>query len=128
MWRWGVWDGVGVMGRVVLVVTGLVVALLAGWFAVVQWEQADRVATVVSALGAVAAVGVAVWAVLRGPSVSGGLVRASRTGKAVSGRGGSANAGVRAARSRWSRLIVADRTGDADSSDGGDANTGVRLD
>jgi hypothetical protein len=120
-------DGVGVMGRVVLVVTCLVVGLLAGWFAMAQWEQANRVATVTSALGAVAAVGVAVWAVLRGSSVPGKLVRASRTGKAISGRQGSANTGVRVARGRSGR-VVADRTGDADSSGGGDANTGVRLD
>ncbi len=40
-------------GRVVLVVTLLVVAGLGVWFALAQWNQANRAATMSSALGAV---------------------------------------------------------------------------
>ncbi|MDQ3886022.1 MAG: hypothetical protein M3308_03155 [Actinomycetota bacterium] len=115
------------VGRAALVMTCLVVAGLGVWFAVAQWEQASRMATVASALGAVAAVGVAVWAALRGP-VGGrwGSVRVSDTGKATAGRGGQANTGVRG-KVAGTRVRVK-RTGDADASGGGDANTGFRPD
>lgn len=47
-------------------VTCLLVSGLGGVFTVTQWDRASRIATVVSALAAVAAVGVAVWAAISG--------------------------------------------------------------
>ncbi|ALG08752.1 hypothetical protein [Kibdelosporangium phytohabitans] len=109
-------------GRVVLILTCLVVAGLGTWFVLAQWDVANRVATVSSALGAVAAVGVAIWAALR--TTSGNSVRASRTGNATArGSGSSANTGVRV--SGASGALRADRTGEATASGGGSANTGV---
>lgn len=58
--------------RVALVVTCVVVAGLAVVFGVVQWDRANRIAVVVSALAAVAAVGVAVWAALPNRSLARG--------------------------------------------------------
>jgi hypothetical protein len=55
------------------------------------WEQANRWATSISAVAAVAATGVAVWAAL--PGASRGL-RASRTGSATVHGTGTANTGV----------------------------------
>jgi len=99
----------------------LVVAGLGVWFVLAQWDVANRAATVSSALGAVAAVGVAIWAALRG--AGGSSVRATRTGNATARREGSANTGIRSAKQSGRR--TADRTGDATASDGGSANTGV---
>lgn len=110
------------MGRVVWVVTCLVVAGLGVWFSQAKWDDANKVAAVLSALGAVAAIGVAIWAALR--TSSSGSVRVSRTGKATAS-GGAANTGFRGESSGGQ--IRVERTGDAES-DGGDANTGVRID
>jgi hypothetical protein len=124
-------------GRVALVVTLFVVAGLAGWFAVARRDDANKIATVVSALGSLAAVGVAVWTVLRSSSGQSAQVtsptavppvEASRTGKATSGRGGVANTGVRAKAAKVKGPVRAARTGDADASGGGTANTGIHLD
>lgn len=106
--------------RVVLVVTCAVVAVFAVVFAVLQWEQANRIATAVASLAGLAAVGVTVWAALPG---SGAKVRVSNTGKATA-HGGSAVTGVMGPATGE---IVVDRTGDADASDGGEATTGIRL-
>nr|WP_052478710.1 hypothetical protein [Kibdelosporangium sp. MJ126-NF4]CEL20161.1 hypothetical protein [Kibdelosporangium sp. MJ126-NF4]CTQ97386.1 hypothetical protein [Kibdelosporangium sp. MJ126-NF4] len=108
-------------GRVILILTCLVVAGLGGWFVLAQWDVANRAATVSSALGAVAAVGVAIWAALR--TNTGNTVRASRTGNATARRNGSANTGVRLGEA--SGRVRADRTGDATASDGGSATTGI---
>jgi hypothetical protein len=116
------------VGRVVLVVTSGVVAGLATWLAAASWDQASRVATVASALAAVAAVGVAVWAAVRGPAAGSGSVKVSDTGTAVAGRQGLANTGARMRRWAGVGRVRAQHTGDAVASDGGDTNTGVRLD
>jgi hypothetical protein len=108
-------------GKTALVVTCLVVTASTGWFAVAQWDQASRVATVASAVAAIAAVGVAVWAALRA-NPGEADVRVSRTGDATS-RGGSANTGVRGA--TRGRISVS-RTGVAHAT--GEANTGADLD
>ena len=68
--------------RAVLLVTLLVVAGLLAWFAVTKWDSASKVATIVSALAAVATVGVAAWAALPAPAGARD-VSASRTGKAT---------------------------------------------
>lgn len=113
------------------VVTCAVVAGLGVWFAVAKWDQADKVATVVSALGAVAAVGVALWTALRGsPGQAGGTggVRLSGAGKAAAtGPGSSAVSGVRAKAGGPGSVEVRD-TGDAKASGGGSAVSGVHLD
>ncbi|TDQ00688.1 hypothetical protein [Labedaea rhizosphaerae] len=106
--------------RIALFVTCAVVLALGVTFVFVSTDAGNRLATIVSALGAVAAVGVAVWAALlerpRGVVVSG-------TGKATAGPSGTANSGYRGPANE--SLEVRD-TGDA-SGDGG-ANTGVQID
>jgi hypothetical protein len=107
--------------RVVITVTCVVLAGLCAAFAVVRWEHANRIATVASALAAVAAVGVAVWAALPGTATG---PRVSRTGTATAmGLGSCANTGV--AGPTTHDAAVATRTGSAEATDGGRANTGV---
>lgn len=72
--------------RVALVVTCVVVVGLAVVFGLVQWDRANRIAVVVSALAAVAAVGVAVWAALPSRSPGRGAVQQA------AGQPGAANA------------------------------------
>lgn len=81
--------------RVALVASGVVVAVLAVLFLVLEWDDANKIATSVSALAGVAAVGVAVWAAW--PVVAEGRsgVRVSRTGKATAGPGGGRTQGSR---------------------------------
>lgn len=112
------------MGRVVLIVTLFAVSALGVWIAVVTWDEANKIAVVTSALAAVAAVGVAVWAALRGAR-STSSIDVSRTGDAVSTGGGRANTGFRGKARRTSSVRVRD-TGRAEA-DGGDANTGVQA-
>jgi hypothetical protein len=112
--------------RMVLLVTVLAVAGLLAWLSVVKWDSASKIATVVCALGAVAAVGVALWAALPAAQWTKDIL-ASRTGKAVARGGGSATTGVRAPGGGSGGPIRADRTGDAEA-DGGDATSGIRLD
>jgi hypothetical protein len=111
--------------RVVLLVTCLVVAGLGGMFVLTQWDRVNRIATVLSALAAVAAVGVAVWAAL--VSGSGPAVRVVNTGPATAGHGGRATSGLTGSVSALLGPIDVDGTGNADASGGGDATTGVHL-
>ncbi len=113
--------------RVTLLITSLVVAGLLVWLLVVRWDNANKIAAVVSALAAVAAVGVAVWAALPS-SVANGGARASRTGKAIARRKSNAISGIVSNTRKATGQLEADRTGDADASDGADATSGVRLD
>jgi hypothetical protein len=110
--------------RVVLAVTCLLVAGLGGVFAVVAWDRTSRIATAVSALAAVAAVGIAVWAALPRPG-SRSTVRVSNTGKATATGGGAAVSGVRGSAARAPERVEVDHTGDARASGGGDAVSGV---
>jgi hypothetical protein len=110
------------VGRVVLLVTCLVVAVLAAVLAVLQWQQANKIATVVMAMAGVAAVGVGVWAGLSRPA--GPSVRVSRTGPATSGPGGRAISGAAGPLANLGSVEV-DQTGAADASGGGKAVTGV---
>jgi hypothetical protein len=112
---------------VVLLVTGLVVAALGGVFAVTQWDTADRLATVLSALAAVAAVGISVWAAL--PAAGRGTsVRVVGSGKAVAGAGGTAVTGASGPAGSAPHQVDVQNTGDADASNGGDATSGARWD
>lgn len=115
------------IGRVVLIVSAVVVAALGGWFAVARWDDANKVAAILSALGAVAAVGVTVWAALRVPPSRKSLV-VSDTGRAVAGSGGRAITGISGAPDGVDGPVRVERTGDADATGGGDAVTGVHQD
>ncbi|OKJ42344.1 hypothetical protein [Streptomyces sp. CB01580] len=108
-------------GRIALIVTCLSVAVLGIWLTVVRWDDASKVATVVSALGAVAAVGVAIWATLQTPPTRGPVV-VSRTGRATARSGGRAITGL-TGRADGAGSVRVEHTGDAESS-GGDAITG----
>jgi hypothetical protein len=117
-------------GRLTIIVTCVVVAGLTGSFAFLQWDQASRLATVVAALAAVAAVGVAVWAALRGTGSSIAGIEARGTGDAIVNSGGNANTGVKAgADSEAPRAqdIRAIDTGRASATRHGRANTGIDL-
>ncbi len=108
------------VGRTVLLLTCLAVVGLGAWFAVARWDDANKIAAFASALGAVAAVGIAIWAALRTSATNHVVVRA--TGRAEAKRRGSANSGVRGA-------IGSVRVQDTGCSvaDGGDANSGAHL-
>jgi hypothetical protein len=108
------------VGRIVLYVTCAAVAVLCGGFALLNWDIAVRWATVIAAVAAVAAIGVAVWATIRGPSG----VQASNTGSATVGPGGKANTGIRGK----VESAKVNNTGDAKAGKDGEANTGITLD
>jgi hypothetical protein len=110
--------------RLVVLITCLAVAVLGVIFAVSQWEQASRIATVVSALTAVAALGVAVWTGL-GPAQA-KAVRAVDTGNARTRRGRAAVTGVSGSAAKVRGTVEAKNTGDAESDDG-DAVSGIQL-
>jgi hypothetical protein len=95
--------------------------------AVARWEDANKVASVASALGAVAAVGVAVWAALRTQPPCKSLT-VSDTGVATADSGGQAVSGVSGKANRVDGPIRVTRTGDATASGSGDAVTGAQLD
>lgn len=116
---------------------GLVTGL-AAVFAVVGWEQADRVASVVSALTSVGALGVGVWVLLprsvpetrehprpeAGPAGA-GTTATVRTGTATAnGPGSRANTGVIGTPPTPGPMI-ASGTGDAHATGGGIANSGI---
>lgn len=111
--------------RLVLLATCVVVALLAAGFAWLRWQEANKLATVLSALAAVAAVGVAIWAALPASSAVRTLVL--RSGKATSGPGGRATSGIRGKMPKRTGEVVVKRSGTADASAGGDAVSGVDL-
>lgn len=111
--------------RVVLMATAGVVAVLAVLLVLLRWDSANKIAVVVSALAAVAAIGVAIWAAL--PTVSGKGMRVSRTGRATAGPGGLANSGVLGPADSLPNNVQVERTGDAHASDDGEANTGIQL-
>ena len=69
--------------RIVLMGTAGVVAVLAVVLVLLRWDTANKIAVVVSALAAVAAVGVAIWAALPAVSWQGhaGVADGPRDGK-----------------------------------------------
>lgn len=108
----------------VLILTAAVVACLGAWFVLASWDHANRVATVLSALGALAAIGVAIWAALRGSSVR-SSINAKGTGDATAMGSSSANTGIRVSKSDHSGRMEVKDTGKARADDGGDANSGI---
>jgi hypothetical protein len=113
------------MRRIALMATAGVVAVLAVLLVVMRWDSANKIAVAVTALAAVAAVGVAIWAALPGARDKG--VRVSRTGPAAAGPGGRANSGFSGPSGSLPDDVVVDQTGSADASNGGDANSGIQL-
>ncbi|TYB47395.1 hypothetical protein FXF51_58275 [Nonomuraea sp. PA05] len=107
----------------VLLATSLTVASCATTFALLTWEDVDKIATAISALAGIAAVGVAVWAALPG---AGNAVRVSGTGKAVARNGGVAVSGFSGPASAAASASEVHTTGDAEAS-GGKATSGVSL-
>jgi hypothetical protein len=114
-------------GRIAVIASCLLMAAMGVWFAVARWDNANKVATMASALGAVAAVGVAVWAALRTPPSRTSLT-VSDTGRATADSGGKAITGFSGKANRIDGQVRVERTGDAKASGGGDAITGTQLD
>ncbi|UKD58602.1 hypothetical protein L3Q65_18365 [Amycolatopsis sp. FU40] len=110
-----------------LVVTCALVATLGVSFAIIQWDVANKIATTISALGAVAAVGVAVRAALSGPQAS-GVVCASDTGRAAAESGGGAITGISGKVTTASSLRAANIVHAEASGAGAAITTGVYLD
>jgi 4-amino-4-deoxy-L-arabinose transferase-like glycosyltransferase len=110
--------------RVVLLITAVAVAVLSAVLLFASWNDANKIATGVSAVAAVAAVGVAVWAVLSPPGKP-GKVRVSHTGKAKA-TGGTAVSGFSAPAGTATGDVSVDHTGDADASGGGDSTSGAK--
>lgn len=119
--------------RITAVVTGVVAAGLLVWLTVAQWEQANRVATIASAVGTVAAAGIAIWAGLRTPphgtpaNPASGGIRVQRTGRGRTGQRGAAITGVRSTGAVPPGGVEVDRSGSARTDGDGDAVTGVDL-
>lgn len=111
--------------RIVLTVTSLAVAGLGMAFFLLKGDEANRVASIVSALVAVAALGVAVWAAL--PASRTRVVRVTDTGESRAGAGGTAVSGLTGPAGDGTTAVEVERTGTADATDGGDATSGVRL-
>lgn len=112
--------------RVALIATASAVAVLGVVLAVVRWDDANKMAVVVSALAAVAAVGISVWAALPSTSSPGPGWRVSRTGRALARQRGQANTGISAPGTSTPTVVQVDNTGDAEAAQG-DANSGIRL-
>jgi hypothetical protein len=102
---------------------------------VARWDDANKIANAVSALGSLAAVGAVMRAALRSPSgqtvqaapSAAPSVTASRTGKATSRSGGVADTGVRTKVAKVNGSVRATCTGDADASGGGIADISSHL-
>jgi hypothetical protein len=112
--------------RVVLTATASFVVGLAILMVIFRWDSANKIAVVVSALAAVAAVGVAIWAALPVMSSDKGI-QVSRTGRATAGSGGHANTGFSGPANSLPDSAVVDQTGEANASNGKDANSGIQL-
>jgi hypothetical protein len=129
----------------------LIVATFTGYLSKVGLEDADKTASVVSAVLAMLALcapyllppprnvnaasqlaqsaageATEVQPPLSEPAASPDI-RVSDTGKAVAGSSESANTGLRAPAVGPAGRFVVERTGDAEATDGGTANTGVWL-
>jgi hypothetical protein len=128
--------------RAVAVGTGAVAVGLLVWLTLAQWDLANRVAAIASAVGTVAAAGIAVWAVLRTPPTApsptppvGGGIRVEKSGRADTGPGGTAITGVRVRgvvppggiEVTRSGPACATGTGDGTGPEGREAVTGVDV-
>ncbi|MER7152261.1 MULTISPECIES: hypothetical protein [Streptomyces] len=112
-------------GRAVLLVTGATAGILAIVFVLVGPRQADHIATLVSALVAVAGLGVAVAAAV--PAIPGRRsVRVTDTGAATAKGSGSAVSGAAVSITNGTETIEVSHSGTADASDDGEATSGIR--
>ncbi len=111
-------------GHWVLVITCSIVAALSASLFLLQWEQANRLATSVSALAGLAAVGVAVWAALR-PAARSSCVTVRDSGAARARGIGRANSGIRLQGGSNPRDLRVRGSGDATASNGGWAVSGI---
>ncbi len=116
--------------RVVLLVTCLLVSVLAVWFALDQ-RKLSTIATAVSALVAVAALGIGVWTTLRsgmpaGPgSVSAApTIRVADTGSAEVGADGDGNTGALFHGSPPASSVTVENSGQGKAGARGRINTG----
>ncbi|GHA06033.1 hypothetical protein GCM10010345_08190 [Streptomyces canarius] len=101
------------------------VCALATGFALVGPRQADHIATLVSALVAVAGLGIAVWAVVS--TVPGRRsVQVSDTGGARARGAGSAVSGAVISIRNSAETIEVRNSGAVDAADDGEATSGVR--
>lgn len=112
------------LGRWILVITLLVVAGMGFWFSVARWDDASKIAAVLSALAGIAAVGVAAWAALRGTPIS-SKITVKSSGDATSDSG-DANTGVRGKAAPSGLSVKINNSGEAKSKDG-NSNTGLHL-
>lgn len=112
------------LGRWVLVITVLVVAGLGFWFSAARLDDASKIASVLSALAGVAAVGVAVWAALHPAGPSRKIV--VKNSGSASSDSGDANTGVRGTADPAGLSIRIKNSGDAESQEG-NSNTGLHL-
>ncbi|WP_440072015.1 hypothetical protein [Streptosporangium sp. OZ121] len=92
-----------------------------------RWESANKIATAVSALAGLAAVGVALWAGWPAVSAGGGRMHVKKTGAATASGAGDANTGVVGTSGSVPGDLAVDGSGDAKASGEGDANSGIRL-
>lgn len=103
-------------------------ATLAMVFAWVGWDRADQVASVVSSLVGIAALGIAAaaaWPLARGGNQRD--VRVGKTGRSVARGQGRANTGIKGRAGNIAGRVRAKSTGDAEASGNGEANSGIRL-
>ncbi|MEV4210101.1 hypothetical protein [Micromonospora sp. NPDC049662] len=112
------------LGRWILVITLLAVAGLGFWFSVARWDDASKIASALSAMAGIAAVGVTVWAALRGTATS-SKYTVKNSGNASSSSG-DANTGVRGKADPAALSVKIRNSGDAESKDG-NSNTGLHL-
>lgn len=111
--------------RLVLVLTGLAVAGLAGTLTFLRWDKADHLLSVVSGLATVASLGVAVWAAL--PDGNSITVKVGNTGTAKATGPGKANTGITGPADGLTGSIELNNSGMAEADGGGEANTGINL-
>ena len=105
-----------------MIVTLVVIAVLAGWFAVARWDDANKVAAVVACLAGVASVGVALWLGLRASTKSTIVVARTGDAQADDGRAVSGFSGT-----HQGDATVTD-TGGAKATGGGAAVSGFEAD
>lgn len=116
--------------RIAVLLTAVLVTILAVLLVMLRWDDANKVAVVASALAAVAAVGVGVWAALPRTSrsdkrSSGPGWRVSQSGSATAGRSGRAVSGITDQSGSLPDEVQVDRSGDARTGDDGDAVSGI---
>lgn len=118
MATWKAWLlGAAAITSGALTVTLVLLAIL------VDWETADRTASVFGAVASLLGMVISLRALL-GDTQQGSVLRVKNTGKATSKNSGKANTGLTGPGANFSGEVEVDSTGDSDA-DGGSANTGV---